>query len=242
MCTSCMKVSTIPMCHRLPERLKSVAAQVIPGRPMADVGTDHAKLPLELVRTNTVPSAIAMDIADGPLEIARRAASTMGDRVVVRRSDGLNALRPNEVATICICGMGGKTMAEILRRGQSIWKTAERLVLQPQGVPQAVRAEMTRCGWDCVFGEVVEDRGKLFTVEAWERCQTMSAWTDLDYRWGRSIRSAPNALYASWLQAEISDIDLALARMDEGGASDHPKATVARHERAVIQKELDRIL
>ena len=229
------------MSHRLPERLKCVADQVIPGRPMADVGTDHAKLPLALVRAGTVPSAIAMDIAEGPLEMARQTVSSEMERVHVRQSDGLDALMPNEVATICICGMGGKTMVEILRRGQTVWSSVERLVLPPQGMARSVRVEMTGFGWDCVYGNIVEDRGKLFTVESWERTTHVADWTELDLRWGRTIRRDGSPLFKRWLEVERADIDYALARMSERGASSHPKAEAARKERVVIQEEIDRI-
>ena len=229
------------MRNRLSSRLATVAKYVLHGRPMADVGTDHAQLPLSLLRDGVVPSAVAMDIAEGPFDIAKQASKGVGDCISVRRSDGLDGLGENEVATICICGMGGNTMAEILRRGQSVWMTAERLVLQPQGMAGAVRQAVTDAGWDCVGGEIVMDRGKLFVVEVWQPMLSEPQWSVLDYRWGKRIRSAPDPVFCELLASELADVDLALHRMKESGALDYPAAAAAKKDRETILAELQRI-
>ena len=84
---SFVEVSTEAMKYGLPPRLEAVASQVLAGRPMADIGTDHALLPLALVRGKTVPSAVAMDVASGPLQTARRAVRGYEHAVEVRFSD-----------------------------------------------------------------------------------------------------------------------------------------------------------
>jgi tRNA (adenine22-N1)-methyltransferase len=209
---------------------------------VADIGTDHAQLPLALVRQGVVPFAIALDVVEGPLEVARRATSAFQDRIDVRRSDGFEALSAKEAASVCVCGMGGRTMAGILRRGHAVWSQSERLILQPQGMADEVRLVMLEHGWRCVHGEIVKDRKKLFTVEAWEPGQSSSPWSAADLRWGRVIRSRPDPLLLAWLEREIADLDLALKRMAAGGATDHPKAQLARDEKMQIQAERARLV
>ena len=51
----------------LSKRLRAVADLVSPGLIIADVGTDHAYVPIQLVEEGRIPSAIAMDINEGPL-------------------------------------------------------------------------------------------------------------------------------------------------------------------------------
>lgn len=230
------------MKNGLPKRLERVAAHVIAGKPMADIGTDHAQLPIALVRAGIVPSAIAMDVVDGPLATARSATSGLRSQIEVRRSDGFAALGAGEAASVCLCGMGGRTMARILENGSSIWLQSERLILQPQGRADEVRSVMLGRGWDCIMGEIVEDRGKLFTIEVWEQANGAVVWSDSDLRWGKSIRERPDPLFATWLERELKDMDIALQRMMDSGASDHPKAALARRSRAVIQQERDRLL
>jgi len=208
---------------------------------MADVGTDHAQLPIVLLRDGIVPKAVALDVAEGPFQNAKKAARGLEDQLSVRLSDGLEGLVPNEVATICICGMGGNTVAAILERGRAVWKTAKRLVLQPQGMQSSVRRLLVGEDWGCVQAEIAEHRGRLFTIEVWEPGRVDRNWTGLDFRWGQRIRDEPPPLYIDWLQNELGDVQLALERMRSSGALGSAEAAEAREEEALILAELKRI-
>ena len=49
------------------KRLEAVAELVTPGYKVADIGTDHAYVPIRLVLEGKSPSAVAMDVNEGPL-------------------------------------------------------------------------------------------------------------------------------------------------------------------------------
>ena len=57
----------------------------------ADVGTDHAYVPIYLVREGRIPCAIASDVNIGPLERAREHVCENGleDKIDLRISNGL---------------------------------------------------------------------------------------------------------------------------------------------------------
>ena len=56
----------------LSPRLRRIADLVPSGRALADIGTDHAYLPIALCATEKIPCAIAMDLREGPLTIAAK--------------------------------------------------------------------------------------------------------------------------------------------------------------------------
>ena len=44
----------------------------ITGKTMADIGNDHAYIPIKLTQDNKIVKAIACDIKEGPLSIAKK--------------------------------------------------------------------------------------------------------------------------------------------------------------------------
>ena len=53
--------------QQLSKRLTAVAAMVSSGSRLADIGTDHAYVPIRLVQEGRIPGALAMDVKDGLL-------------------------------------------------------------------------------------------------------------------------------------------------------------------------------
>ncbi len=101
---------------KLSKRLATIAALVPPGGRLADIGTDHAYLPVYLVTEGIVPSAVAGEVNEGPFRAAGEALARVGlaDRISLRFGDGLAVLAPGEADTAVIAGMGGQTIVDIL--------------------------------------------------------------------------------------------------------------------------------
>ena len=106
-------------CLKLSERLRALAKLVPAGSVLADIGTDHAWVPSELLLTGRISHAIAMDIGEGPLKRAATHIAELGlsEQVSLRLSDGFAALEPGEADCVLIAGMGGELMQGILTRG-----------------------------------------------------------------------------------------------------------------------------
>ena len=93
---------------RIPElsnRLRS-AVGFVRGGFFADVGTDHAHLPVYLYNTGRICGAVASDINQGPLAIARANIDENGAAagVVTQLSDGLAKLERYHPRDIAIFG------------------------------------------------------------------------------------------------------------------------------------------
>lgn len=149
---------------RLSPRLAAVAGHVPVGMALADIGTDHGYLPAYLVAAGRVPRAVAADVQAGPLEVARQtvAGAGLSDRIDLRLGNGLRVLQPGEAACITICGMGGPLICEILAAGPL--EGVRRLVLQPMGGEEHVRAWLAGHGWRLTDEELVADGGRIYAV------------------------------------------------------------------------------
>ena len=151
---------------QLGKRLAAVAAMVRPGNRVADIGTDHAYLPVFLLQNGTCPSAIAADIRSGPAASAARtvAAAGLADRISVRLGDGLSPVAAGEAADIVIAGMGGETIAEILAAAGWVRDPAIHLVLQPMSKPERLRRFLMEQGFAILEERVAREDGRLYAV------------------------------------------------------------------------------
>ena len=100
------------------DRLRVVADMVPPGGVLADIGTDHGILPELLLKEGRVQKAICCDISEASLSKARRRLAGHPN-AEFRCGDGLAALKPGEADIIVMTGMGGHTIADILRHGKA---------------------------------------------------------------------------------------------------------------------------
>ncbi|MFZ5649058.1 MAG: tRNA (adenine(22)-N(1))-methyltransferase [Bacillota bacterium] len=155
---------------QLTPRLAAVAAFIPPGARVADIGTDHALLPVYLVENKKLPGVIATDLNEKPYLAACRQvqASNAGHSVEVRKGDGLEAIRPGEVDVIVIAGMGGNTIIGILERSPAVLAGVSRLVLQPMADPGPLRIWLARNGWRLVDEELVKEMDRFYVIMAAE--------------------------------------------------------------------------
>lgn len=151
---------------QLSKRMQRLALLVTEGNRLADVGTDHGYIPIALVQAGKIPSAIAMDVNQGPL--ARAGAhireAGLATYIETRLSDGLHGLKAGEADTVLIAGMGGMLMARILEEGIQGPGMAEELILQPQSDLHRVREWLKGHGYRIETEDMVEEDGKYYSM------------------------------------------------------------------------------
>lgn len=149
----------------LSPRLALIAGWVPPGAKLADVGTDHAYLPVWLTLHGRVVSAIASDLRKGPLERARATGRTYGaEGIDFRLGDGLAFIRPDEADTIVIAGMGGENIAAILAAAPWTADGRHTLLLQPQTRAEELRRFLMDHGYAITREALACDRGTIYPV------------------------------------------------------------------------------
>ncbi|MDQ0058348.1 tRNA (adenine(22)-N(1))-methyltransferase [Paenibacillus harenae] len=153
---------------KLSRRLQKIADYVTEGSRIADIGSDHAMLPVYLLQSNKCPSGIAGELNEGPYEAARKQAADAGlsKRLAVRQGDGLAVLQPGEADTVTIAGMGGSLMSDILEAGAQAGKLSgvQELVLQPNVGEDTVRRWLRHHGWYLAEESILEEDGKIYEI------------------------------------------------------------------------------
>lgn len=150
---------------QLQPRLALLAELVPDGCRLADVGTDHGYLPVYLLQQGRISGAIAADIGAEPLEHARRTAETYQvTGLTLRLCDGLADIRPDEVDTVAIAGMGGETIIHILENAPWTRESGRLLLLQPMTKAAELRKWLSVNGYCFTDERLVWDKGYLYPV------------------------------------------------------------------------------
>ena len=152
--------------NSLNPRLKKIAGLVPENACTADIGTDHAYIPIVLTENNIALRAIASDIRKGPLmradENIRR--NGLADRIETRLGPGLETLLPNDAEVIIIAGMGGILISDILENSRAVTNSAKLLILQPMTAVPELREYLSENGYT-VTGEYLEaEEEKLYNI------------------------------------------------------------------------------
>lgn len=217
----------------LSTRLQAVADFVTAGYKLADIGTDHAYIPIALVEQNRIPGAIAMDINEGPLQRAGEhiAENKMEKKIEIRLSNGFSALKKGEAESAVIAGMGGGLMIRILTEGEQIAKSLKECILQPQSEIERVRRFLLEEGYDILDENMVKDDGKYYTIlkvcplkktsdkekESWEEIKSgkrTEMWSEPELKYGRFLLQNRNPVLREYLQREILIREQILAGLD----------------------------
>ena len=150
----------------LDDRLEAVAAFVEAGAAVADIGTDHGYLAMELKRRDSSRRVIAADKNGGPCGAARKTLRENGmeQAVEVRQGDGLAALAAGEVDTVCIAGMGGKLITDILADRPEVFAGLKCVVLQPQNAFGVLRGWLYEHGWHIEDEALAKVDGRVYQI------------------------------------------------------------------------------
>lgn len=191
-------------------RLQALAGQVPRGTRFADIGTDHARLPVWLLEQGVITNAIATDLRVGPLDRARRTAARhrVTERISFRLGDGLQSIQVGEVDVAAIAGMGGEAIVSILAGAPWAASGDCRFLLQPMTSVQDLRRWLWRNGF------VIEQ--ELLVREDWlyvillVRGGTMAPLTPAEEWVGRQQRGMESPLRGEYIEQMLSRTTQAL--------------------------------
>lgn len=216
----------------LSDRLQTIADLIPTGSRVADIGTDHAYLPVWLLQNGVATHAVACDVNEGPLERARGSAAQYGitENISFRLGNGLACVAPEEVDTIAIAGMGGETMIAILEAAPWTREGKHKLLLQPMTKAELLRPWLAEYGYRFIVERLVFENQTYFPVMMLEGGGDAKQLTPGE-SWG-GILLQHDPLQGRALDEIIRHLSYALAGLEKSASESNREK--AEHHRALI--------
>lgn len=229
-------MSTIPMPDA---RLLSAVSYVKKGGSIADIGTDHAYLPIYLVGEGISSSAIAADINLGPILSARAniEAAGLGEKIQTLQTDGLHGIERFSPDDVLIFGMGGELIVRILEEAPWVRDRSIGLILQPMSRGNVLRKWLTEHGF-AILGETLTDPNKFYQT-IYARYDGVGAqYNEEECLLGRKNIEARTPLFELFVRHEIAVHEKILAGKQRSASSD---ATIEIRVLSFLKKRLESI-
>jgi tRNA (adenine22-N1)-methyltransferase len=209
---------------------------ICPGERVADIGADHALLPIALFERDITRALILSDIRPGPLEKARAgiARRLPGEVFDIRLGGGLAPLAKGEVDTVVIAGMGGRLIADILSADPEKARSFKRYILQPRNAADRLRIRLAELGF--VIGDEVlategrficeiicaspggGRRGVLPNEDAAHKAERLLTDGGLSAEISPLLIRKGDPLLAEWIERKIRATDTVSERLEAAGA------------------------
>ena len=133
----------------------------IRGKSCADIGTDHAYVPIKLSEAGI--KVIATDIMPGPLKIASENVKKQNADVELRLGGGLSPIKKGEVDTVIIAGMGGEMIEKILSEGADKTRGVT-FILQPMNSQYELRTYLLKSGYKILEEDLALEGFKVYNL------------------------------------------------------------------------------
>ena len=153
---------------------------------IADVGTDHAYLPIYLAQKGIIRGGVVSDIHKGPIEKARAniAAHGLSDMLTPIHCDGLEGLEGFAPEDIFILGMGGELIARIITDAPFLKRKGTRLILQPMTHPEILRRSLNSQGFKIIEEKLIKEE-KIYQLLSAEYVAESEEYSAVELMFGK---------------------------------------------------------
>ncbi len=193
-------------------RLETIAEMVFEGMVMADIGTDHAFLPIQLVKSGVSPKAYACDVTEGPLKIAQAniRAEGLEDRITPILCDGFADV-PADTECAVIAGMGYYTASGILERAGERLKDLKQLIVEVNDNTELMRRWVSDRNYTIRAERIVKDRRHYYIILDIS-FEDHPAYTELEIECGPHLMRSHDPVYAEYVQRMIDKMEYILSK------------------------------
>lgn len=208
------------------KRLQRISDYVEQGMKIADIGTDHGYLPIELIQSGKIDYAIVSDISKESLKKAQALIrqKKLSFKVDARVGAGLTILEKREVDAVIIAGMGGHLIAQILEDGKEVIRQSDfRFILQPMQNPEALRKYLILSGYDISNEALAKEGSKIYQIIVAQKGQAKS-YDSIELQYGKkeSYNESEKVLYHQLILAKQKEVEKIIKQLEKADTQGGP--------------------
>ena len=191
---------------KINDRLKLVGDYVDKGSIPLDIGCDHAKLSIYLLKEKNFPFVYASDNKIGPLNQAKENVNyyNLADKIELIKADGLNSLN-DKIDTITITGMGGLTINKMFLENKNKLTNIKTIILSPNNFIKEVRETINKVGYYLKDEELVEESNKLYHILVFSKGN--KTYSDKELYLGPILMTKNNEIIKKFYKSELTNIN-----------------------------------
>ena len=195
---------------KINNRLKQIGDLVDTNSFCLDIGCDHALLDIYLVKKDKNITAIASDIAEGPVDAAKKniKREKLENEIEVRLGDGLSTYS-DDVNTVIISGMGGRSIIGILKYKMNIVKKIDTFILSPNNYQEDVKRFLVKCGF-YIEDEVLVKEGK-FIYQIIKLKKGKKKYSKKEYFFGPKLLEKQGKLFIDYYTRELKSREILIS-------------------------------
>ena len=227
--------------QQLSKRLAKVGEFVPSQARLADIGSDHAYLPVRLMLAKKISYAVCGEVVKGPYESALHQVTLQGlaDNITVRLADGLFAIEPSDkIDTITICGMGGTLIKQILLEGKERITGEELLVLQPNVGEATLRKYLVANGYSIIAEEILEENKKIYEIIVAKKLVQPTSLNEAQYLFGPLLMQEKSPVFIKKWQRELMQRQRVLQQLQNSAQNHDEKIAELQVEMKLIEEVL----
>ena len=202
--------------HLLTPRLQTIAGEAAAvlssGDVIADIGSDHAYIPIVLLKNNLASTAYVTDIHQGPLIRSQKniAVYDLNDKIQALLGDGILPLRGIDIDLYIMAGMGGELICSILDKSGNL---PTKMILQPMTACYELRKYLGENQYAIQSEILCSEKNKIYTVITAEKINISARQEEKYYYISQKLLERGGPLLELFQKKQIETVQKAIAQI-----------------------------
>lgn len=201
---------------KLSKRLQEIANFVPRNSIVGDVGTDHGYIPVYLIDNKISKKVIATDISKKSLDktIESISRKRYKDYIDTRLGNGLEVIKPFEIDTLIVAGMGGLLIRDILDKDKNMRDSITNFILQPNVASKELREYLYENNFDILDERLVKEEGKFYEIIYAKKGKSYVE-KDIYYEIGDKLITSQDPLLKEFINSKIEKTEKVLHEIQD---------------------------